>query len=259
SGASGASGAGGARAGAAIHSVRAVDQASIRTVAAWAAGRQLPLHVHLSEQPAENQACLAATGLTPTALLGECGALGPATTAVHATHLTDRDVAQLGGSGTAVCLCPTTERDLADGIGPAHRLVAAGSRLCLGSDSQAAIDLFEEARAVELDERLASGSRGRHRAADLLAAATAGGAASLGWPEAGRLEPGALADFTTVSLSSVRLAGTDPALAVEAVVFAATAADVTDVVVGGSPVVEGGRHVLGDVAGALTRAIRAIT
>ena len=129
---------------------------------------------------------------------------------MHATHLTDDDVALLGGAGVTVCLCPTTERDLADGIGPARRLAEAGARLATGTDSHAVIDPFEEARAIELDERLATGVRGVHRAPDLLRAATAGGYAALGWPDGGRLEPGALADLVTLSLDTVRLAGTPP-------------------------------------------------
>jgi formiminoglutamate deiminase len=248
----------GLRLAAGVHSVRAVDEAAMATVAAWAAGRGAPLHLHLSEQPAENQACLAATGRTPAALAGSAGVLGPRTTAVHATHLTGDDVAVLGATGTAVCLCPTTERDLADGIGPARALATAGSPLCLGSDSNAMVDLFEEARAVELDERLATGRRGIHRPDDLLAAATHAGMAALGW-DAGRLAPGQLADLVTVGLDSVRLAGTRPAEAADQLVFAATAADVTSVVVSGRQVVRDGRHLLvGDVAAALDRAVTAL-
>jgi formiminoglutamate deiminase len=245
----------GVRIGAAIHSVRAVPPQAMEAVAGWARARAAPLHFHLSEQRRENEACLRATGLTPAALLHRQGVLGPDATAVHAIHLTEADVALLGGSGTLACLCPTTERDLADGVGPAARLVAAGSRLCLGSDSHAVIDLFEEARAVELDQRLVTGVRGHHGAGDLLRAATGCGMASLGW-DAGRLAPGALADFTTVSLRSVRTAGSRPDDAAAQVVFAATAADVTHVVVGGRPVVAGGRHLaLGDVAALLEKAL----
>jgi formiminoglutamate deiminase len=248
----------GLRVAAGIHSVRAVDEAAMATVAAWAAGRQAPLHLHLSEQPAENRACLAATGRTPAALAEGAGVLGPRATAVHATHLTGDDVARLGATGTGVCLCPTTERDLADGIGPAGALAAAGSRLCLGSDSNAVVDLFEEARAVELDERLATGRRGTHRPDDLLAAATEAGMAALGW-DAGRLAPGRLADLVTVGLGSVRLAGTRPAEAADQLVFAATAADVTSVMVSGRRVVQDGHHLLlGDVPAALTRALAAL-
>jgi formiminoglutamate deiminase len=250
----------GARVGAAIHSVRAVPPAAMRLVAAWARERDAPLHLHLSEQRRENQACLAATGLTPAGLCAEQGVLGPGTTAVHATHLDDGDVALLGGGRTAVCMCPTTERDLADGIGPAGRLAAAGSPLALGSDSHAVVDLFEEARAVELDERLATERRGNHRPSDLLAAATEGGARALGWPGAGAIAPGRLADLVAVRLDTPRLAGAPADDLLAAVVFAATAADVSDVVVGGRQVVADGRHLLvGDVAAALDEAIRTVT
>ncbi len=248
---------GGPAHGVAAHSVRAVPRPALAAVAAAAAGR--PLHVHLSEQPAENAACLAAHGLTPTGVLGAEGLLGPATTAVHATHLTAPDVALLGSSGTGVCLCPTTERDLADGIGPARALADAGSPLSLGSDSNAVVDLLEEARGVELGERLATQRRGHWRAADLLRAATAHGAAALGWPEAGRLEAGALADWVTVGLGSVRLAGARPETLLESVVFAATATDVRDVVVGGRRVVRDGRHATIDVARELEAAIGAVS
>jgi formiminoglutamate deiminase len=248
----------GVRVAAGVHSVRAVDPAAMTTVAAWADGRQAPLHLHLSEQRAENQACLTATGRTPAALAESAGVLGPRTAAVHATHLTDEDVALLGATRTTACFCPTTERDLADGIGPARSLADAGSPLCLGSDSHAVIDLFEEARAVELNERLATERRGHHRPADLLTAATEAGMTALGW-DAGHLAPGHLADLVTVDPRSVRLAGTRRADTVDHLVFAATAADVTSVVVSGRQVVRDGHHLLaGDVPAALDRAITAL-
>lgn len=116
-----------ARIGAAIHSVRAVPADQLATVAQWAEERRAPLHVHLSEQTAENDACRRAHGRTPTRLLADHGVLGARTTGVHNTHLTDEDIALLGGSRTGTCMCPTTERDLADGIGPAAALQRAGS------------------------------------------------------------------------------------------------------------------------------------
>jgi formiminoglutamate deiminase len=247
----------GVRIGVAAHSVRAVPAGALPTVVSVAAGR--PLHVHLSEQPAENDACRAHYGRTPTDLLAERGVLGPMTTAVHATHLTDDDIDRLGGSGTTVCMCPTTERDLADGVGPAARLRAAGSPVSLGSDSQAVVDLLEEARAMELDERLATGRRGSWSVPSLLAAATWAGHASLGHPDAGVLAPGAFADLVAVRLDSVRTAGGSAAEAADRVVFAATAADVTDVVASGRRVVEDGRHVLGDVGLLLSRAVSRVT
>ncbi|OKJ99777.1 N-formimino-L-glutamate deiminase [Streptomyces sp. CB03234] len=249
----------GVRIGAAVHSVRAVPADQLSTVAQWAADRQAPLHVHLSEQTAENDACLAAHGCTPTRLLADHGVLGPRTTGVHNTHLTDEDIALLGGTGTGTCMCPTTERDLADGIGPAVALQRAGSPLSLGSDSHAVIDLLEEARAMELDERLRSRTRGHWTAAALLRAATADGHAALGWPDAGRLETGALADFTTIALDTVRTAGPVPRLAAETAVFAASAADVRHTVVGGRHVVRDGAHCLiPDVPRALKDSIAAL-
>jgi formiminoglutamate deiminase len=248
----------GVRVGAAIHSVRAVDPASAALVADWARERERPLHAHVSEQPAENEACLDAYGATPTAILADAGAVDARFVAVHATHLAGSDFELLGDAGATCCLCPTTERDLADGIGRGRLLADAGARLALGSDSHAVVDSFEEARAVELDERLAAGERGRHSPSDLLRSATANGHTALGWPEAGRIEAGALCDLVAVDLDGVRLAGTDRTDPVPAVVFGATAADVTDVVVGGRQVVADRRHLSLDVPRALRDSIEAL-
>ena len=247
------------RVGAAIHSVRAVPADDLPVVAAWARERALPLHVHVSEQPAENADCLAAHGCTPSELLDRAGALGVGTTVVHATHVTDTDVALLGAHGVHVAMCPTTERDLADGLGRARELADAGCPIVLGSDSNAVADLLEEARAVEHHERLRTGRRGHWRAAELLAAATVAGHCSLGWPEVGRLAVGAPADFVCLALDTVRTAGAPRSAALEAAVFAGAGADVTDVVVAGEPVVVGGVHQrVRDVPGALATAIAAL-
>ncbi len=260
----------GARAGAAIHSVRAVPPAEMAAVVAWSHSCGAPLHAHLSEQVAENDACLAAYRRTPAAVLYDAGVLGPRTSVVHATHLTSADITLLGGSEVFACVCPTTEADLADGIGPFGELAAAGCRLTAGSDSQAVIDLFEEARRIEMYARLASRERGHFTAEALGTAVTWDGHASLGWPDAGEIAPGALADLVTVALDSPRLAGAlsggsssgagQPDLAVLAtVIFAATPADVRNVVIGGRDVVVGGRHVLiEDVTGELAAAVRAV-
>ncbi|WP_406394672.1 formimidoylglutamate deiminase [Streptomyces sp. NBC_00887] len=245
--------------GAAIHSVRAVPAGQLATVAKWAEEREAPLHVHLSEQTAENDACLAAHGRTPTRLLADHGVLGPRTTGIHNTHLTAEDITLLGSSTTGTCMCPTTERDLADGIGPAAALQRAGSPLSLGSDSHAVIDLFEEARAMELNERLRTHVRGHWTATALLRAASADGHAALGRPDAGTLEPGAPADFATVALDSVRTAGPAPRLAAEAAVFAASAADVRHTVVAGRHLVRDGHHTrVQDVPAALASAVAAL-
>jgi formiminoglutamate deiminase len=233
--------------GFAAHSVRAVPAPAL---AILEPGKR-PFHVHVSEQRSENEDCRARYGCSPTEFLDRSGLLGPYTTAVHATHLSAKDVTLLGASGATAGFCPTTERDLADGIGPARALVDAGARLSLGSDSHAVIDLFEEARAVELDERLRTERRGHFTPRELLEAATAH--EPLGWTDAGRLAPGYRADLVTVALDSVRTAGAEP---LAAAVFAAGAADVTDVIVDGRPVVVDGRHRYLDVARELRESIR---
>ena len=238
--------------GAAIHSVRAVPRDQVPVVVDAVGER--PLHVHLSEQVAENDACLAAYGVTPTRLLDDAGALGSTSTAVHATHLTDDDIVRLGRTRTFSCFCPTTERDLADGIGPALELLGAGSPLCLGSDQHAVIDLIEEARALEMHERLISHERGRKQPPELMTALTANGHRSLGWPDAGSIEPGMRADLVAVRLDTVRTAGTLP----DQVLLSAFAADVDTVVIDGRVVVSGGRHATIDVAGDLAGEIGAL-
>ena len=248
-----------ARVGAAIHSVRAVPPEQMSEVVAWSHRYGAPLHVHVSEQVAENRACLAAYRATPAEVLAGADALGPRSTAVHATHLTGGDVALLGESRVHVCMCPTTEADLADGIGPARELASAGSPVTLGSDSQAVVDILEEARRVELGERLASQERGCFTAVELASAATTAGHASLGWPEAGDLVAGGLADFCTVALDSPRTAGADKATALESVIFGASAADVRHLVVAGRDIVADGRHMLiPDVPAALSASIAAV-
>ena len=226
--------------GAALHSVRGVPVDEMAAVVEWATRHDAPLHVHSSEQTAEVDQCLAVHGRTPTALLRDAGALGPRTTAVHATHLTERGHRRPRRTATGVCFCPTTERDLGDGVGPAPALLDGRGPFSLGSDSHAVIDLFEEARAVELDERLAPRERGIIAAATLLTPpprrptrtrlAGRRRARGRGARRLRRRRPG-----------SVRTAG--GGATVENAVFAAAAADVTDVVVDGRAVVADRRHV----------------
>ena len=222
----------GVQIGAAIHSVRAVDPASMRQVANWARKRKAPLHMHLAEQPAEVEECLAIEGCTPAQLLEREGILGPDLTAIHAIHVNADDVTLLGSHHVRICAGPTTERDLGDRVGPLRALTAAGSPLCLGSDSNSVIDVLEEARALELDQRRATGRRVIHTPEALIEAATAGGMAALGW-EAGELKPGMLADFATVQPPRMDWRG----LGVGYLIFCCSARDVTHVVVGGRTVV----------------------
>jgi cytosine/adenosine deaminase-related metal-dependent hydrolase len=241
--------AGRVRIGAAVHSVRAVPAESLGKIGEVAG--EHALLVHLSEQPAENAATRAFYSRTPTELLDDHGLLGRRTTAVHATHLTDTDIKMLGSSQTSACFCPTTERDLADGIGPARRLASAGSPLALGSDQHAVIDPFEEMRGLELHERLATGERGCFTPGDLIMIGSAAGYRSLGWPEGGRIADGDLADFVVVRTDSMRTTGARP----DQIGFAATAADIDQVVVGGEVIVRDGQHRLGSPARLLTGAL----
>lgn len=232
--------------GAAIHSVRAVGEEDLAAIAAGldaVLGAGAPLHVHLSEQPAENAACLAATGTTPTGLLARHGLLSPRLSAVHATHLTGGDIAALGQAQATIVMCPTTEADLADGIGPARELADAGAVIALGTDQHAVVDPYLEMRALEHGERLRTGIRGRFAPAELAAAAREGGLRSLGLLSRGGLPPND--DHLLVRTGSVRTLGARPAQ----LPLAATAADVAAVVVDGATVARDGIHTrLGDPA-----------
>ena len=223
----------GVRVGAAIHSVRAVDPKSMRTVAAWARNRNAPLHIHLAEQPAEVEECLAVEKCTPTHLLEREGILGPDLTAIHAIHVNDDDISLLGRHRVSICACSTTERDLGDRVGPLSSLVDAGSALCVGTDSNVVIDVLEEARGAELDQRRATGRRVLIQPVQLFEAATIDGMRALGW-DAGELKPGHLADFITIGLPA---RWSSQILDLSYLIFSCSARDVTNVVVGGKTVV----------------------
>lgn len=237
--------------GAAAHSVRALTRAQLIEFADVVGDR--PVHAHVSEQIAENVATEMVYGRTPVAHLDEVGLLHEGFTAVHATHLTDNDIDLMGRTGAGACFCPTTERDLADGIGRARDLADAGVPLSLGSDQHAVIDPFEEVRGIEMHERLTTNERGRFGLGDLLELATENGYSALGW-DGGRLEVGALADLVTVRTDSRRTSGATPGQ----LLFAATGGDVVDVVVHGRQVVTGGVHLLGPVDDIVAEAIAAV-
>ena len=242
--------------GAAIHSVRAVDRDSLETISNEL-DPALPLHIHLSEQPAENEACRQAYGLTPAGVLAEHGLLSPRLSAVHATHLTEQDIELLGSNAVNIVMCPTTEADLADGIGPAFELAGAGAVISLGTDQHAVVDPLLEMRALEHGERLRSGERGRFTPAELVAALSTGGARSLNQADAAG-SPAAHAllareDHIGLRRNSIRTAGA----AEEQLPLVATAADVEVVIIGGEVVAENGLHTeLGDPAQLLTAILK---
>jgi formiminoglutamate deiminase len=176
------------RVGIAPHSVRAVPPEWLREIARFASERALPLHMHVAEQPAEIEACLAETGRRPVELLGEHGMLSPRFVAVHATHITRHEAHLLGAAGAFACLCPTTERDLGDGLPDVGALVEEGVRLCLGVDSYVMSDPFEEMRGVVQGERLRTGRRfgpWAFPAESLWQTATTEGAHAVGFADAG--------------------------------------------------------------------------
>ncbi len=236
--------------GVAPHSVRACPAEWIRTLAAEARRRQLPLHVHTAEQAAEVDACRLEHGLSPVMLLAREGALGDATTLVHAIHVDAADVRAIGAARATVCACPTTERDLGDGVVPADALLAAGARLALGADSHARSDLLEEARQLELDLRLVRGERALlddppgTLALRLLEAASAGGMASLGL-RGGRLAPGEPADFVLVDLDDPSVAGAEGGAFLSALVLGGSQSALRATYVAGEPIVENGFPVPG--------------
>ncbi|WP_434992842.1 formimidoylglutamate deiminase [Arthrobacter sp. Ld5] len=236
--------------GAALHSVRAVPERDLAVIA-QRLPPEMPLHVHLSEQPAENEDCLAATGCTPTELLDRHGLVTGRLSAVHATHVAEHDIALLGDAGAGIVLCPTTEADLADGLGPAGDLLDAGASLALGSDQHAVVDPWLEMRALEHGERLRTGRRGHFDPERLHGIASLGGARSQGRPGAG-FGPGLAADFMAVDPHSARTAGSSW----EQLAYTATAQDVTGVVVGGVRTASDGVHAtLGDPGPLLAAAI----
>ncbi|MBT2512575.1 formimidoylglutamate deiminase [Arthrobacter sp. ISL-30] len=239
--------------GAALHSVRGVPEPDLKTVAEQLP-TDIPLHIHLSEQPAENEACLQVYGVTPAALLERHGLLTRRLSAVHATHLTPDDIRLLGEAESTVVMCPSTEADLADGIGPARALSDAGATIALGTDQHAVIDPWIEMRTLEHGERLGSGQRGRFSPLELLAAATTGATAAMGTPiPPGALRPGAVCDLMAVAPDSARTAGSLP----QQFAFSATASDVTAVVIAGELVASDGVHRrLGAPGSLLTNALK---
>ncbi|MPY78655.1 MAG: formimidoylglutamate deiminase [Actinophytocola sp.] len=224
------------RVGAAIHSVRAVPAAQLTVPVAWAKANGAPLHAHVSEQTSENDDCLAVYGRTPTQLLSDAGAVTSGFVGVHVTHPSEDDIRLFGAARAGVCLCPTTERDLGDGIGPGRRLADAGAVLSVGTDSHAIVDPFEEMRGVEMHDRLAAKARGVFSPAELLAACTRHSA--LGWDDVGAIAPGAQADLVRIATDTPRTAGSEPA----GIALSAFASDVRDVMVAGRWLVRDGRH-----------------
>jgi formimidoylglutamate deiminase len=237
--------------GVAPHSIRAVPLDYLLETAKYARANRMKVHMHVAEQPAEVEACLGEFGMPPVALLHHHGVLDSNFTAIHAIHITADEVSYLAGDRAKVCACPTTERNLGDGISPADRWLASGVGFCFGSDSNTQIDVFEDARQLEYHLRLerlervvlASAADQGSLARRLFAGAAEVGAESLGAPN-GSLEPGRPADFFTVDLDDISIAGADAGSLLSNIVFAAERSAIHDVYVDGQPVIQEGRHAL---------------
>jgi formimidoylglutamate deiminase len=237
--------------GVAMHSVRAVPLNDLLGATEYARSRKMKIHMHVSEQPAEIAACMEEYSLRPIELLDRHGILDSNFTGVHATHITRDEAFQLGKANALVCVCPTTERNLGDGIGDAELWAAAGVGVCFGSDSNVQTDLLEDARELEYHLRLKRLERAvlapnvveGSLAACLFANATEKGAASLGAP-GGLLEEGRPADFFTVNLDDLSIAGAGQSSLLTNIVFSATRSAIRDVYVGGRQIIQEGHHPL---------------
>ena len=237
--------------GIAPHSVRAVPLPYLKEIIGFANERELPVHMHVAEQPAEVSACIEEYGRSPVALLATEGLLSERFTGVHLIHVSPKAVRMLADARAIVCACPTTERNLGDGIVPVDSFVNQGVRVALGTDSHVEIDLLEDARELEYHLRLQKMERavlapvddeGQSALADrLFNCATVSGAESIGAP-GGTLEPGRAADFFTVDLNDPSIAGASADDLLSSIVFSLSKTAVRDVVVGGKRIIEDGRH-----------------
>lgn len=234
--------------GVAPHSVRAVTLDSLIEIAEWAKERDLPIHIHVAEQTAEIAACKREYGAPPIRLLARYGLLSPRMTLVHAIHTSPDEIEAVAASAASICSCPTTERNLGDGIIDAEQAIGQGIPFCFGSDSQATIDLLEDARELDYHLRLKrqrrvvlDGIGGEEMSQRLFRYATAAGAESLAF-NTGRLEPGRRADFFTVDLDDVSIAGVAPEELMPTIVFSLNRTAIRDVAVDGRFVVMEGRH-----------------
>lgn len=229
----------GAFVGVAPHSVRAVPEAWFRAIADYSRLHSLPLHVHADEQMAEIEQCRTAFGCTPIELVERYGALGPLTTIVHATHADANELALLAQYSCTVCVCPTTEGDLGDGIAPYAELVEASIPLAIGSDSNTRLDPLEELRWAEYSARMRY-QRRRVLVADELASpgpllldyGTRRGAAALGL-QSGAIAPGMSADFVAVKLDHPMLHGWNEQDLLDVLFFGASSEMITQVWVQG--------------------------
>ncbi|MEM7332139.1 MAG: formimidoylglutamate deiminase [Chloroflexota bacterium] len=222
----------------AAHSIRGVPLPAIQELAQFAGNGALPFHMHVCEQRRELEESLAEYGKTPIQLLADANVLSNRFVGVHATHLSADEIQALGQTQSFVCICRTTERDLGDGLPPIRQLIEAGAQVCVGVDSHACENAFEEVRSIEFDER--SRLEARHVALEAPALLEVG--TRLGYEACGFTDEWQ-EDTVSLRKDDASLAGAQEETAVDTITFHATPRAVDTVSVAGKTIVENGRHV----------------
>lgn len=230
--------------GVAPHSLRAVTPDQLFEIVPLA--QKGPLHIHAAEQTKEVEDCVAWSGQRPVEWLLEHADIGPRWCLVHATHLTEREIAGLAGSRAVAGLCPITEANLGDGIFPSESYLSAGGNIGFGTDSNVLVDAAGELRALEYAQRLSLRARnvlaaheGSSTGRRLFDAAHTGGSQALGGSPAGLCQ-GASADIVSFSRSDVSMAGQHGDNILDSWIFAGSGVD--RVWRRGREVVRNGRH-----------------
>jgi formimidoylglutamate deiminase len=238
--------------GVAPHSLRAVTPDELFHAVERAAWLKAPLHIHVAEQVAEVEACLAWSGARPVAWLLDHAPVGETWCLIHATHIDPDERRRLAASGAVAGLCQTTEANLGDGSFPLFAYLGEGGAFGIGSDSNVGTSPVEELRWLDYTRRLERRSRnvtraepGASIAARLLAGAWAGGARALG-RACGTIAPGFLADLVALDTEHPALVGRAGLGWLDAWIFSGNATPVRDVMVRGRFLVRDGIHIEGE-------------
>ncbi len=247
------------RYGLAPHSLRAVPPTSLAQLARGVSQVDFdtPVHIHVAEQRAEVEACIATLGAAPATWLLDHAAVGPSWCLIHATHTTQEERLRLAASGAVAGLCPSTEGNLGDGLFTLTDYADAGGRFGVGTDSHVSLDAFAELRLLEYTQRLRAERRNvlagtaGHSGRTLWGAACAGGAQAAARP-VGALRPGCRADLVVIG-PTPETEAMPPDFWLDAAIFATDGPRAHHVMAGGAWLVRDGVHVLQD---AITQAYR---
>jgi formimidoylglutamate deiminase len=229
------------------HSLRAVATDSLRKIAAVAAADGAPLHIHIAEQQREVAQCLSAHGARPVEWLFDQHEVNERWCLIHATHIDEEEITAIADSGAVVCLCPSTEANLGDGLFPLQRFLQRQGRIAIGSDSHVSINPFEELRWLEYGQRLLTQKRNiaairrSQTGRSLFELAAEGGALATG-QGGGRIRTGDNADLIVLDDDSPMLAGHSTRSLLDALVFCGFTLPIDRVMVRGEWLVIDGRH-----------------